>query len=125
MEPEGGQEAGRSGQGVFAGLRQKLRDSHLHDVKVKASHMKNNIGKFANIINPNHRHDEEHEKRTDEKRQKIRDAHRFNSFAPMRESNRVKWYVDARDYFWAVSAALENAKETIYLEDWWLSPELV
>lgn len=25
----------------------------------------------------------------------------------------------------AVSVALENAKETIYIEDWWLSPELV
>lgn len=24
----------------------------------------------------------------------------------------------------AVSIALENAKETIYIEDWWLSPEL-
>lgn len=25
----------------------------------------------------------------------------------------------------AVSVALERAKETIYIEDWWLSPELV
>jgi phospholipase D1/2 len=36
----------------------------------------------------------------------------------------VKWYVDGRDYFWAVSVALEQAQETIYIEDWWLSPEL-
>lgn len=36
----------------------------------------------------------------------------------------IKWYVDGRDYFWAVSEALENAKEVIYIEDWWLSPEL-
>lgn len=36
----------------------------------------------------------------------------------------VKWYVDGRDYFWAVSVALEQAKETIYIADWWLSPEL-
>jgi len=36
----------------------------------------------------------------------------------------VKWYVDGRDYFWAVSEALEKAKETIYIADWWLSPEL-
>ena len=52
----------------------------------------------------------------------------------------VKWYVDGRDYFWvsnplvnatthtntgqAVSAALEKAQETIYIADWWLSPEL-
>jgi len=32
--------------------------------------------------------------------------------------------VGGRDYFWAVSVALERAKETIYIEDWWLSPEL-
>lgn len=25
---------------------------------------------------------------------------------------------------WAVSVALERAKETIYIADWWLSPEL-
>ena len=25
----------------------------------------------------------------------------------------------------AVSVALERAQETIYIEDWWLSPELV
>lgn len=46
--------------------------------------------------------------------------------------------MDGRDYCWvgsphretasanhqAVSIALEAAKETIYIEDWWLSPEL-
>lgn len=32
--------------------------------------------------------------------------------------------MDGRDYFWAVSEALEKAKEVIYIEDWWLSPEL-
>lgn len=36
----------------------------------------------------------------------------------------IKWYVDGRDYFWAVSVALEQATESIYIADWWLSPEL-
>jgi phospholipase D1/2 len=36
----------------------------------------------------------------------------------------VKWYVDGRNYFWAVSEALDKAEETIYIADWWLSPEL-
>ena len=82
------------------------------------------MGKLKNIINPNHRHDEEHEKETDDKRTRIAEGHRFESFAPPRDGNKVKWYVDGRDYFWAVSVALEKAKETIYIEDWWLSPEL-
>jgi len=48
---------------------------------------------------------------------------RFQSFAPQ-TSGDIKWYVDGASYFWAVSMALENAKESIYILDWWLSPEL-
>ncbi|THZ29799.1 phospholipase D/nuclease [Aureobasidium pullulans] len=108
----------------FSDLRQKLKETSLYDIKVKAVHAKHKIGKWQNLINPNHRHDEEHEKATDEKRTKIGEGHRFQSFAPERDGNKIKWYIDGRDYFHAVSVALERAKETIYIEDWWLSPEL-
>lgn len=106
--------------------REKFRHDHpmLHDVKAHLTNKKHALGKFANIINPNHRHDEEHERITDEKRARISESHRFESYAPEREGNSVKWYVDGRDYFWAVSIALERAQETIYIADWWLSPEL-
>lgn len=50
--------------------------------------------------------------------------HRYQSFAPQREGNDVKWYVDACGYMWAVSMALESAQESIWILDWWLSPEL-
>ena len=50
--------------------------------------------------------------------------HRFESFAPQRQGNDIKWYVDACGYMWAVSMALERARESIYILDWWLSPEL-
>ncbi|KAJ2721290.1 hypothetical protein GGI07_004070 [Coemansia sp. Benny D115] len=50
--------------------------------------------------------------------------HRFDSFAPIRESSRVIWFVDGDDYFYALSEALEKAMDCIYIEDWWLSPEL-
>ncbi|KAG7753340.1 hypothetical protein KL911_002733 [Ogataea haglerorum] len=50
--------------------------------------------------------------------------HRFESFAPVRDKVFAKWFVDARDYMWAVSAAIEMAKDVIYIHDWWLSPEL-
>ncbi|CAI2162099.1 19719_t:CDS:10 [Funneliformis geosporum] len=50
--------------------------------------------------------------------------HRFDSYAPKRENARVKWYVDGKDYFLAVSQAILAAKSEIYIEDWWLSPEL-
>ncbi|KAL8408343.1 hypothetical protein RB594_006952 [Gaeumannomyces avenae] len=105
-------------------LKDKLEGTALHDAKAHLTNKKHQLGKFTNLFNPEHRHDEEHEKACDEKRSKICDSHRFRSFFPEREDNLVKWYVDGRDYCWAVSVALENAKETIYIADWWLSPEL-
>ena len=84
----------------FPHLREKLKHTHLYDFKIKASHFKHHLGKFENLVNPNHRHDEEHEKKTDEKRTRRAEGHRFESFAPAREGNEVKWYVDGRDYFW-------------------------
>ncbi|GKT92921.1 Phospholipase d active site motif protein [Colletotrichum tofieldiae] len=48
---------------------------------------------------------------------------RFQSFAPQTTGN-AKWYVDGCSYFWAVSEAIEQARESIYILDWWLSPEL-
>ncbi|KAJ2806106.1 hypothetical protein H4R20_001816 [Coemansia guatemalensis] len=50
--------------------------------------------------------------------------HRFASFAPIRDDSRVIWFVDGDDYFYALSEALENATDVIYIGDWWLSPEL-
>lgn len=96
----------------------------LYRTKAHIVNTKNKVGKLGNLFNPNHRHDEAHELMTDHKRTDIAQSHRFSSFAPVREGNKIKWYVDARDYFWAVSEALEKAKESIYLADWWISPEL-
>ncbi|KAK3324376.1 hypothetical protein B0T19DRAFT_229252 [Cercophora scortea] len=104
-------------------LKEKLHSTHLHNAKVHLIQQKHKFGKLANLFNPEHRHDEEHEKACDEKRSKIAESHRFESYFPERDGNMLKWYVDGRDYFWAVSVALERAKETIYIEDWWLSPE--
>ncbi|KAL2190140.1 phospholipase D/nuclease [Thermothelomyces heterothallicus CBS 203.75] len=50
-------------------------------------------------------------------------GNRYSSFAPQ-SSGHAKWYVDGASYFWAVSMALEEAREYIYILDWWLSPEL-
>ncbi|KAI9830585.1 MAG: hypothetical protein M1826_004611 [Phylliscum demangeonii] len=110
----------------FSKLRQKAKDDHskLHQLKIDLVQEKHKLGKLGNLFNPNHRHDEKHERETDERRTHISDQHRFRSFAPEREGNEVKWYVDGRDYCWAVSAALDRAKEIIYIADWWLSPEL-
>ncbi|KPI38498.1 Phospholipase D1 [Cyphellophora attinorum] len=49
---------------------------------------------------------------------------RYDSFASERSGNDVKWYVDGAGYFYAVSLALESARESIWILDWWLTPEL-
>jgi phospholipase D1/2 len=49
---------------------------------------------------------------------------RFDSFAPVRQKCFAQWLVDARDHMWVVSRAINQAKDVIYIHDWWLSPEL-
>lgn len=49
---------------------------------------------------------------------------RFDSFASEKPGNDVKWYVDGCGYFWAISQAIEGARNSIWILDWWLSPEL-
>ncbi|EAW09161.1 phospholipase D [Aspergillus clavatus NRRL 1] len=49
---------------------------------------------------------------------------RFDSFAPVRQNCFAQWLVDARDHMWMVSRAINQAKDVIYIHDWWLSPEL-
>ncbi|KAF2654622.1 phospholipase D/nuclease [Lophiostoma macrostomum CBS 122681] len=56
--------------------------------------------------------------------QEYHNQHRFLSFAPERHGNDIKWFVDGCGYMWAVSIALERARESIWILDWWLSPEL-
>ncbi|KAF9077535.1 hypothetical protein BDP27DRAFT_1311216 [Rhodocollybia butyracea] len=51
-------------------------------------------------------------------------GNRFDSFAPIRLNVATQWLVDGRDYFWNLSRAILMARETIYIHDWWLSPEL-
>ncbi|KAA6410628.1 MAG: phospholipase D nuclease [Lasallia pustulata] len=50
--------------------------------------------------------------------------HRYGSFAAQRNGHDIKWFVDGCSYMWAVSRALEQATDSIWILDWWLSPEL-
>ncbi|PWA23234.1 hypothetical protein CCH79_00002010, partial [Gambusia affinis] len=51
-------------------------------------------------------------------------VHRFQGFAPPREDTLTKWYVNGKDYFADLADALEQAKQEIFITDWWLSPEI-
>ena len=43
--------------------------------------------------------------------------HRYTSFARQRDGNLAKWFVDGCGYMWAVSVALEQATESIWILD--------
>ena len=49
---------------------------------------------------------------------------RYRSSFPLRSGNLAKWYVDGEDYFSDVCDAMLTAKSTVYITDWWLSPEM-
>ena len=49
---------------------------------------------------------------------------RFGSFAPIRENCRASFFVDGQDFMDKVADVLLEAKEEIYIADWWLSPEI-
>uniref|UniRef100_A0A3Q2ZEV3 Phospholipase n=1 Tax=Hippocampus comes TaxID=109280 RepID=A0A3Q2ZEV3_HIPCM len=50
--------------------------------------------------------------------------HRFGSFAQEQENVPAKWYVNGKTYMEDVADALEEAREEIFITDWWLSPEI-
>ena len=48
----------------------------------------------------------------------------YDSFAPARANQLCKWFLNGEGYMEAVMNGLNNAKEEIYITDWWLCPEL-
>lgn len=46
------------------------------------------------------------------------------SFAPVRTTIPACWFVDGASYMSSVADAIENAKEEVFITDWWLSPEI-
>nr|XP_023026917.1 phospholipase D1-like [Leptinotarsa decemlineata] len=47
-----------------------------------------------------------------------------HSFAPIRINITASWFVDGASYMSTVADAIDNAKEEIFITDWWLSPEI-
>ncbi|XP_046844970.1 phospholipase D1-like [Xenia sp. Carnegie-2017] len=52
------------------------------------------------------------------------DRYRFNSFAPLRNDSKVKWFVDGKDYMSAVADAIEAAHKEILITDWQMNPNI-
>ncbi|KAL5395708.1 hypothetical protein PMIN06_003567 [Paraphaeosphaeria minitans] len=105
---------GAGGHGLFDKLHSVLHEV-ASDIKDKVSgkddHPAGNQGNYGQQSNQG-------------PSQEYHNQHRFMSFAPERQGNDIKWYVDGCGYMYAVSLAIERARESIWILDWWLSPEL-
>lgn len=51
-------------------------------------------------------------------------ANPHDSFAPVRPFSGAQFFVDGRDYYKAVAEAISQAREQIFITDWFLSPEV-
>ena len=58
---------------------------------------------------------------------KIRDGimnNKYSSFSSQKSNCGAKWFVDGESYFGYLLNQLKGAKESVYITDWFLSPEL-
>ena len=55
---------------------------------------------------------------------KILSNNPFKSYTNEKKGNLAHWFTDGEDYFKDLSEKLMQAKETIFITDWWLSPEV-
>ena len=48
----------------------------------------------------------------------------YKSYTNEKKGNKAHWFSDGQDYFKDLSEKLMQAKETIFITDWWLSPQV-
>lgn len=59
-----------------------------------------------------------------DKYKKIMKNNKFGAYANKKGFNLAKWFVDGENYFSDLFEKLMAAKESIFITDWWLSPEV-
>ena len=60
-----------------------------------------------------------------EKKMYVKDKNDNQSFSTVRHNSRAKWFVQGRDYFAYLHSVLIDAKEEIFITDWFLSPKVL
>ena len=66
-------------------------------------------------------------KEVEERINKIKDGilnNKYSSFTSLKTNCGAKWFVDGESYFSYLLQQLKGAKESIYITDWFMSPEL-
>jgi len=55
---------------------------------------------------------------------KILSNNPYKSYTNEKKDNKAHWFADGEEYFKDLAEKLMQAKETIFITDWWLSPEV-
>ena len=66
---------------------------------------------------------QELEKKFKNFKQKIKN-NKYKSFTNEKKNNYAHWFIDGKDYFEDLFQKLMDANKTIFITDWWLSPEV-
>ena len=59
-----------------------------------------------------------------EKLKKILDYNIYGAYTNEKLNNQAYWFIDGKDYYSDLKKKLEEAKETVFITDWWMSPEV-
>ena len=59
-----------------------------------------------------------------EKLKSIIDHNLYGAYTNEKLNNMAYWFVDGKDYYLDLKQKLETAKESIFITDWWMSPEI-
>ena len=52
------------------------------------------------------------------------DQNKYNAYTNQKKYNVCQWFCDGKDYFQDLFLKLMEAKSSIYITDWWMSPEV-
>ena len=59
-----------------------------------------------------------------ERLKKIINNNIYGAYTNEKLNNMAHWFIDGKDYYLDLKEKLESAKETIFITDWWMSPEI-
>ena len=105
--PDGSQGGGQQLGGFVSSIFKKVHET-VHDLGTEVEHRVSGNGET-------HSHTHAGAQCTDGTHDSS--EHRYGSFAAERNGNDIKWYVDGCGYMWAVSRALEQATDSIWILD--------
>ena len=104
----------------FFDKNMQIENDGVDGLKIRNAQMRLNL-KYKNFF-------EKEYWRTELERRKnnvaLLQANKYNAYTNMKRYNVCQWFADGKDYFEDLYKKLMDAKYSIYITDWWMSPEV-